>query len=139
MKELLGFVAVMAGLFFGVGEFKGWTLGLPSQMPVMVYKSDGNVTAERRLTTATQLPFEMTGQVKRGSVTVQAFHQTAGSYQQQKAAGKEQAVFEQTFTKGETINLKEILANGNGNYRIEFKFNDATGVFNVDLPKGSEL
>lgn len=129
----------MAALFFGVGEFQGWTVGLPSQLPVMVYKSDGTATAKRRLTTAKELPFEMTGEVKNGSVTVRAFHQTAGSYQAGKQAGKERTIFEETFLEGQNINLNEVFKNGNGNYRIDFFFDEATGIFNVKMPKGSEL
>ena len=139
MKELLGFIAVMAGLFFGIGELKGWTLGLPSQMPVMVYKSDGSVLAKRRLTSAKELPFKMTGEVRNGSVTVRAFHGVAGSFQTGQQAGKERAIFEETFSKGQTINLNETFKKGNGNYRIELAFDEATGVFDVTMPKGLEL
>ena len=139
MKELLGFIAVMAALFFGIGETKGWTVGLPSQMPVMVYKSDGSVLAKRRLTTAKELPFEMKGEVKNGRVTVRAFHQKGGSFQSGQQAGTERPIFDETFTQGQTIRLNELFRNGDGNYRIELAFDEATGVFNVTMPKGSEL
>jgi hypothetical protein len=139
MRGFLIFVVFLAAVFFGVGEFKGWTLGIPSQTPLMVYKSDSWLGAIRRTANRQDFPFTVSGKVNAGKVRIEGYYELPTSFQTGKAGKPEKLVFEEEFSKGQTINISETLKNGQGQYRLKILFENATGVFRVKVPKGIEL
>lgn len=139
MRGFLIFVVFMAAVFFGVGEFKGWTLGIPAQTPLLIYKSDSWLGATRRTVNRQDFPFSISGKVSSGKVKVEGYYELPASFQSGKAGKPEKLVFEKEFTQGQTINISETLKNGGGQYRIKVLFEKATGVFRVNVPKGIEL
>jgi hypothetical protein len=139
MRGLLMFVVFLAAVFFSVGEFKGWTVGIPAQTPLMVYKSDSWLGATRRTVNRQDFPFTVSGKVNAGKVRVEGYFEVPTSFQSGKAGKPEKLVFEEEFSKGQTISISETLKNGQGQYRLKILFQDATGVFRVKVPKGIEL
>jgi hypothetical protein len=139
MRGFLGFIVFLAAIFFGVGEFKGWTVGIPSQTPLLIYKSDSWLGATRSTTNRQDFPFSVSGKVSSGKVRVEGYYELPTSFQSGKAGKPEKLVFEKEFTQGETINISETLKNGQGKYRIKVLFEKATGIFRVKVPKGIEL
>lgn len=139
MRGFLVFAVVLAAFFFGIGEYKGWMVGIPGQMPLMVYKSEATASAVRRTVNRQDMPFSLSGTVKNGTVRVEGYFKVPQSFQSGKAGKAEKLVFEKEFSKGETISLNETLKKGQGEYRIVIKFDNTTGVFKVGLPKGIEL
>jgi hypothetical protein len=139
MRGFLVFVVFLAAIFFGVGEFKGWTVGIPSQTPLMVYKSDSWLGATRRTVNRQDFPFTVSGKVSAGKVRVEGYYEVPDSFQSGKKGKPEKLVFEEEFSKGQTINISETLKNGQGQYRLKILFEGATGVFGVKVPKGIEL
>jgi hypothetical protein len=139
MRGFLMFVVFLAAVFFGVGEFKGWTVGIPSQTPLMVYKSDSWLGATRRTVNRQDFPFTISGKVNAGKVRVEGYYELPTSFQSGKAGKPEKLVFEEEFGKGQTISISETLKNGQGQYRLRILFEEATGVFRVKVPKGIEL
>jgi hypothetical protein len=139
MKGFLGFIVFLAAVFFGVGEFKGWTVGIPSQTPLLIYKSDSWLGATRRTVNRQDFPFTVSGKVSSGTVKVEGYYELPESFQSGKKGKPEKLVFEEEFTKGQSINISETLKNGQGQYRIRVIFQDATGMFRVKVPNGIEL
>jgi hypothetical protein len=139
MKGFLGFIVFLAAVFFGVGEFKGWTLGVPSQTPLLIYKSDSWLGATRRTVNRQDFPFSVSGKVSSGKVRVEGYYELPTSFQSGKAGKPEKLVFEQEFSQGQSINISETLKNGQGQYRLKILFENATGMFRVKVPKGIEL
>jgi hypothetical protein len=139
MRGFLVLVGVLAAVFFGVGEYKGWMFGVPGQIPMMVYKSEATAGAKRVTVNRADLPFSIKGNVKSGTVKVEGYYGVPDSFQSGKKGKAEKMVFEETFSKGQTIDISETLKNGQGEYRLRIIFDNATGIFNVKLPKGTEL
>ncbi len=139
MKGFLGFIVFLAAIFFGVGEFKGWTVGIPSQTPLLIYKSDGWLGATRRTVNRQDFPFSVSGKVNSGKVRVEGYYELPTSFQSGKTGKPEKLVFEEEFTQGQSINISETLKNGQGQYRLKILFENATGMFRVNVPKGIEL
>jgi hypothetical protein len=139
MRGFLMFVVFLAAVFFGVGEFKGWTVGIPAQTPLMVYKSESWLGATRRTANRQDFPFTVSGKVSSGKVRVEGYYELPTSFQSGKTGKPEKLVFEEEFSKGQTINISETLKNGQGQYRLKILFQDATGIFKVKVPKGIEL
>lgn len=139
MRDFLIFVAILAALFFGIGEWQGWYLGIPGQTPVFVYKKDAVGELTRRTVNRNDFPFEVTGTVRRGKVTVEGYYQQGASFQANTPAGSEQRVFKQEYGEGQRIDLQDAMRQGTGYYRIRLVFEDATGLFRVGVPRGSEL
>lgn len=139
MRDFLVFVAILAAIFFGIGEWQGWYLGVPGQTPVFVYKKDAAAFATRRTLTRNDLPYRVSGDLRRGRVTVEGYYQQAASFQTGAAASPEQLVFRETFTAGQAVDLAGQMRRGTGVYRLRLVFEDATGLFRVELPKSSEL
>jgi hypothetical protein len=139
MRGFLVFIVFLAAIFFGVGEFKGWTVGIPSQTPIMVYKSEGSVGATGRTVNRQDFPFTVSGKVSAGKVRVEGYYELPDSFQSGKKGKPEKLVFEEEFSKGQSINISETLKNGQGQYRLKILFEGATGVFRVKVPKGIEL
>lgn len=139
MGRLLRFLIVVAIIFFGIGEWQGWFLGVTGQTPLLVYKKDHVAESTRRTVMRDDMPINITGNVKNGSVTVRIHYERPASIQTSAQALPERMVFERAFHKGQRIALNEIVEEGRGNYRTEIAFENATGVFNLKLPASSEL
>jgi hypothetical protein len=139
VRGFLMFAVFLGAVFFGVGEFRGWTVGIPSQTPILAYKSEGSVGATRRTVNRQDFPFTVSGKVNAGKVRVEGYFEVPTSFQSGKAGKPEKLVFEEEFSKGQSINISETLKNGQGQYRLKILFQDATGVFRVKVPKGIEL
>jgi hypothetical protein len=139
MRDLLVFCVVAAVVFFGVGEWRGWYLGIPSQTPIYVYKKSHDASATRRTINLDYLPLNVSGDVQDGSVTVAVYYERPFSYQTSRAARPETRVFERSYTKGQRISLNQVVAEGQGIYRVLFEFQDATGFFRLKLPTAAEL
>lgn len=139
MRDLFLFCIVLGVAFFGVGEWRGWYLGVASQTPVYVYKKSHVATASRRTINLDHLPLSVAGDVQKGNVTVAVFFERPFSYQSGQAARAEEKVFERSFSRGQRIDLNQVLAQGQGIYRVQLQFEDATGLFHVNLPTAAEL
>ena len=139
MRDFLLFLLFLAVIFFVVGEWRGWHLGVPAQTPVMVYKSTSTARATRRTINRDQMPVGVSGRVRNGEVTLRVIYRDTGSFQTNTAGREPEEVFEETFRMGQVIGLNEVFDEGRGEYQIVLEFRDATGVFGVDLPTSSEL
>lgn len=139
MRDFIVFVLLVAAVFFGIGEWQGWHLGIAGQTPILVYKRDATAVASRRTVTRSDFPFSVSGTVRRGTVRVQGYFEQPQSFQTGQAGRPERLVFEQTFRQGEHIALSETLRQGQGIYRIRLVFEDATGIFRLRVPSGAEL
>jgi hypothetical protein len=139
MRGFLVFVIFLAAIFFGVGQFKGWTVGIPSQTPLLIYKSNSWLGTTRRTVNRQDFPFTVSGKVSEGKVRVEGYYELLESFQTNKGGKPEKLVFEKEFSKGQTINISETLKNGGGQYRLKILFEGATGIFKVKVPKGIEL
>lgn len=139
MRDFLVFCVVTGVLFFGVGEWRGWYLGIPSQTPMFVYKKDHVASATRRTINLREMPVRVTGSVQEGEVTVVVFHERPFSYQTSQPAKPETKVFERKFSRGQRIAINESIDQGYGFYRVALEFEDATGYFSMKLPTNAEL
>ena len=141
MRTLLGWLVVLAVVFFGVGEFAGgWYLGVASQTPVLVYKKTVAKAVTRRAQSATELPFEVNGVLQSGTLTVQGIYERPESFQNPDAASSAaQVYFTQTFPAGRPIHISETLRQGAGIYTVRLIFRDATGRLSVAVPNNSAL
>ncbi|UCH26742.1 MAG: hypothetical protein JSV66_03590 [Trueperaceae bacterium] len=131
----------MIGLvvFFGVGEWRGWYLGVPAQTPMFIYKKDHVALATRRTINTEHLPFEVSGKVQRGNVKLEVLYELTASFQNRTKGAPERSLFEQVYTKGQTIAINERFEAGKGIYRVRLTFSDATGLFSLKLPTSSQL
>ncbi|HEX7004855.1 MAG TPA: hypothetical protein VF168_11790 [Trueperaceae bacterium] len=139
MRDFLVTCIVLGVIFFAVGEWRGWYVGIASQTPMYVYKKDYVAEATRKTINSDSLPFEVSGSVQQGRVTVAVFYERPFSYQTGVPALPEVKVFEQTYGRGERIALDQVLAEGRGIYSVQLQFEDATGLFRVSLPTAAEL
>lgn len=140
MRGLLQFLVFLAIVFFVVGEFfGGWYLGVPPQTPMFLYKKDHTVTRSRRTTTAESFTFSLNGKVRRGTVTVEGYFQKPSSFQSGTEAGPRRKVFEEVYLVGQTINLIETMEEGQGVYEVRMIYDDATGLFTLELPEAGTL
>ena len=141
MGAWLKFVAFLVIVFFGVGEFLGgWYLGVAPQTPMFVYKKDRVTTVTRRMLNQREFPFEVSGNVQNGTVTVEVTLEVPASFQNPNAPTRpEHRVFREEFHQGERIDISRVLERGSGFYRVYLIFDNATGLFSVDVPTSSEL
>ncbi len=139
MRDLLGFLLVLAAIFFVVGELRGWYLGVPTQTPILVYKMDHVAETSRRTLMREDMPVGFSGLVRRGSVTVAVLYERPASFQTNAPGAPEATVFERTYRVGERIALDEDFALGGGVYTVRVTYQDATGVFRLSMPGGSDL
>ncbi len=139
MRDLLGFLLVVVVIFFVVGELRGWYLGVPTQTPILVYKMDHVADTSRRTVMREDMPVGFRGKVRRGQVTVSVLHERSTSFQTGREASPLTTVFERTFRVGETIAIDELFQLGGGVYTVRVAYQDATGLFHMSLPGGSEL
>lgn len=139
MRDFLLFLLFLAAIFFVVGEWRGWHLGIPSQTPVMVYKSTSATRATRRTINTDHMPVRVSGRVRAGELTVRVIYTDMGSFQNSTAGRAPDEIFEETYRAGQMVTLNEVFDEGRGQYQIVMEFRDATGVFGVDLPTSSQL
>ncbi len=139
MRDFLVFVLLVLGIFFGVGEWRGWQLGVPGQTPVYVYKADGTAEISRRTINRDTFPLELWGRVRNGDVTVTVTYQDLGSFQEGTRSGPVREIFDETYSFGERIDLNELLDEGFGRYTVRLDFSEATGLFRFRVPGQPEL
>lgn len=139
MRGLIIFLAILAIVFFAVGETHGWYLGVPSHTPVFVYKMTASGQASRHTINVDALPVHLTGTVRHGSVEVKVIFHRPQSFQTSSAAGPDDTLFDRTYRTGERIAIDQKFKGGQGDYTVELQFNDATGLFRLSLPPETEL
>lgn len=139
MRQLLVFAAVLAIVFFAVGEWRGWYLGIAGQTPILVYKKDHVAEIDRRTITLDHLPVTISGEVRNGTVRVTVIYERPASFQTGAAALPAQTVLERSFAAGQEITIDELVQEGQGDYTIRLEFEDATGLFRVRVPPAAQL
>ena len=139
MRDFLGFLLILAIVFFAVGETRGWYLGVPSQTPILLYKKDHVAETTRRTLMRDDMPVRFRGEVRRGSVAVEVWHQRTSSFQTNQPAGADTRLFEQTYRQGDVIGIDRLFEAGGGVYRIVMRYTDATGLFRLEVPGGQDL
>ena len=139
MRDTLVFILILVAVFIGVGEWRGWYVGVPGSTPVFLYQKDHRAVTEVRTVTRSDMPIEVSGRVRRGSVTLQVTYERPASFQTGGGALPERTVFEQTYRTGQTIAYRETVAEGRGVYRVVMTYADASGTFRFRFPRPSEL
>lgn len=139
MRGLLTFLVVLAIVFFVVGETRGWYVGIPGQTPILVYKKGHFAETTRRTLQRTDMPVRFTGEVKRGAVTIEVRHQQPSSFQTNQAAGAQRTLFKETYRAPQRIALDRVFESGGGVYSVMVTYEDATGVFRLEVPGGVDL
>ncbi len=139
MRDILIFLLFIVAVFIGVGEWRGWYLGIPGTTPVLVYKMDHRAVVERRTISRTDMPIRMEGRVRQGTVTVQVTYERPPSIQTNAQPLPERVVFEQVYRAGQRIVLNQTFDEGGGVYRIRVTYADASGNFTFTLPTSSQL
>ena len=139
MRGFLTFLLVLAVIFFAVGETRGWYLGIPGQTPILVYKKDHFAETTRRTLQRTDMPVQFSGEVKRGAVTVEIRYQQPSSFQTNQAAGAQRKLFEETYRAPQRIALDRVFEAGGGVYSVIVTYEDATGIFRLEVPGGIDL
>ena len=139
MRDLLGFLVFAVIVFFVVGETIGWNVGIAGSTPVMVYKRDGAVATERQTVRAPRMEIGLQGRVRAGEVEVRIVHQDMGSFQTNRAPEAPRVLFEQTFLRGQALNMSRTFDQGHGRYEVQMRFREASGVFRVQFPSGADL
>ena len=139
MRDFLIFLVFCAVVFFGVGEWRGWYVGIPPQTPIFAYKTTTDASYMRRVTSANGLPLELSGEVKRGTLTVEGTYEKPNSFQTGKTGTPTRVVFRETYYEGDEVNLSQLLKRGQGIYRVKLTLEDASGTFRLDLPTSDQL
>ena len=139
MRDLIIFLLILAGVFFAIGEWRGWHLGIPNQTPIIAYKTDHVARVPIRTVTRSDMPIEVSGQVRRGSVQVEVLFESPASFQTGAAAVPQRTIFEQTFGRGQRIDLNQVFSEGRGIYTVVVRYHDASGTFRINYPPSSQL
>ncbi len=139
MRDNIIGLIVLTGVFFGIGEWRGWNIGLAGQTPIFVYKKVAQSRVVRRVRVEDSLPFHLNGQIKNGDLTVKGFFKTAANFETSAREGKEKLLFKQNFVKGQKIDLEKVLRAGKGIYIIELDFHETTGLFNLKVKKAAKF
>lgn len=140
MRGFIIFLVIVAGIFFGVGETRGWLVGVVGNTPIFAYKTDGSLSATRRLVNADEFTFGVNGEVQKGSVLVFVTYERPQSFQNQSQRSLPESVeYEQAFRKGETINIEETVGKGKGIYKVRLDFTNGSGKFDITLPSAGQL
>jgi hypothetical protein len=125
-------------VFIGVGEWRGWYLGVPGSTPVVVYKMDHRAVstphghADRHAD-------------RHGGSGASGHGHGAGHPRAPRAsrpgpsALPERVVFEQVYRAGQRIVLNQTFDEGGGVYRLRVTYADASGTFTFRLPPSSQL
>ncbi len=132
MRALLQFLGFCFIVFFVVGEFQGWYVGLATQTPMLVYKVDKAVEVSRDVHFEDQFDFDLRGKVSDGVVRVEAFFEIPPSFQAGTAGKAPKKVFDETFATGQDIQIDKILKSGKGRYTVRILYEDATGIFRMN-------
>ena len=141
MRDFLIFLVVLTIIFFAVGEWRGWYLGIPGQTPIVVYKKDHMAQTTLRTINQNNLPMNLTGTVRRGLVKVEVIFEDRGSFQdgtEGQLRGRV-VMFEEEYRSGQRIVINEAFVAGVGYYIVRLTFEDASGTFRMTLPKSSQL
>ena len=139
MRPLLQFVGFCFIVFFIVGEFQGWYLGLPPQTPMYLYKMDKTVNITRDTHFNDALDLNMRGRVRRGNVTVEVYFEVPPSFQANSAGIAPKLIFSEAFYVGQTVSIFDTLDEGKGRYTLRIHYQDATGSFTLKLPSENQL
>lgn len=140
MRGFIIFLVIVAGIFFGVGETRGWLVGVVGNTPVFAYKTDGSISATRRLLNTDEFTFAVSGEVTKGSVIVYVTYERPQSFQNQSQRALAESIeYEQPFRKGEPINIEETVGKGQGVYKVRLDFTNGSGKFDVTLPSAGQL
>jgi hypothetical protein len=139
MRDIVIFLLLIVAVFIGIGEWRGWYLGVPGTTPVVVYKMDHRAVTDVRTVTRSDMPIRMEGRVRQGTVTVEVTHERPASFQTGEAAQPERVLFEQAFGTGQRIAINEVFAAGRGIYRVRVVYADVSGTFRFTFPRPSEL
>lgn len=141
MRDFLVFLVVLAIVFFAVGEWRGWYLGVPGSTPIFVYKKDHRTETMRRTLNVNNLPVDLRGTVRRGNVKVEIVFEDRGSFQEGTEGQLRGRVvlFEQEYRAGQRIVVNEAFTAGVGFYLIRMTFEDASGNFRLKVPPASTL
>ncbi len=132
MRPLLQFLGFCFIVFFIVGEWQGWYVGVPPSSPMFLYKMDKEVNIRRDVRLEEDFNFNLSGRVRDGSVQVEAFFEVPVSFQQGTQGKKAKKVLDEVFSTGESIDLSKILKAGQGRYTIRIIYQDTTGVFRLN-------
>lgn len=139
MRGFLIFILFLAAVFFAVGEWQGWYLGVPGHTPIFVYKKTYTSVTSRQLYTAKTFEFAVNGNLSRGSLTVEGTYEYPGSFQDGTQAKPERVIFSKDFHAGQAVHVSEEMTEGIGIYRVKLIFDDATGTFREKLPPAGTL
>jgi hypothetical protein len=132
MRALLQFLGFCFIVFFVVGEFQGWYVGMATQTPMLVYKVDKAVEVTRDVLYEDQFDFDLRGKVNDGIVRVEAFFEIPPSFQAGTAGKAPKKVFDKEFDTGQDIQLNEIIKSGKGRYTVRILYEGATGIFRMN-------
>jgi hypothetical protein len=139
MRDIVIFLLLVVAVFIGIGEWRGWYLGVPGTTPVVVYKMDHQAVTSVRTVTRSDMPIRMEGAVRRGTAAVAVTYERPVSFQTGGDAVPERVLYEQTFAAGQRITLNETFAAGQGIYRVRVTYSGVSGTFRFTLPRPSEL
>lgn len=140
MRGFLIFIAVVAAVFFGVGQTRGWLVGVVGNTPIFAYNTSASISGMRNALNSEEINFSVEGKVQKGTVVVEATYERPQSFQNQtQKALPERTLFTQEFRKGETITVNEVVKGGQGFYRVRLSFNKGSGRFKVTLPDAGTL
>jgi len=139
MRDTVIFLLILAGIVIGIGEWRGWYVGIPNQTPILVYKNDHVATTAIRTVTRRDMPIEVSGQVRHGSVRVQVHFESPASFQTGAAAIPRRTIYDETFSRGQRLTLNQVFAEGGGIYTIVMTYQDASGTFRISYPVSSQL
>ncbi len=139
MRDLIVFLLILTGIFFAIGEWRGWYLGIPNQTPIFLYKNDHVARTPIRTVMRDDMPIRVSGQVRRGTVRVQVLFESPASFQTGAAAQPQRSVFDQSFTRGQRLGIDEVFREGGGIYTVVMTYTDASGTFRINYPVSSQL
>lgn len=139
MRDIVIFLLLVIAVVIGIGEWRGWVLGIPGTTPVVAYKVDDRTVHDIRTVTRSDMPIGIEGRVRQGTLTVQITHERPASFQTGEAALPERVVFEETYRTGQRVVVNQTFAEGRGIYRVRMTYADVSGTFRFRFPRPSEL
>ena len=139
MRDIVIFLLLIVAVFIGIGEWRGWYLGVPGTTPVVLYKMDHRAVTDVRTVTRSDMPIRMEGRVRQGTVTVEVTHERPVSFQTGLDGLPERVVFEQAYRAGQRVTLNQTFDQGWGIYRVRATYADVTGTFTFRFPPSSQL
>jgi hypothetical protein len=139
MRPLLQFLGFCFIVFFAVGELQGWYVGFPPSSPMLLYKMDREVSIRRDVRLEDDFSFDLSGQVRDGSVQVEAYFEIPASFQQGTKGKAPKKVFDEVFSTGERIDISKLIKSGQGRYTVRIIYQDTTGVFRLGTSGEGQL